>query len=243
MFTRDAHQEVTPVVLTQWMLLVFCAGMMNVTAFMGLGTFATHVTGFATLFGFHASAFRWGNAIAALAVPTFFLLGSIISGLCVDARIRKKRFPHYDYVMLICAVSLATACWIGHWIDFEVSPGYVHVKKNFIVLSLICLPSGLLNAALSHSSHSTLRITHMTGITTDLGRGIAEILSTEHMTAAHLAQERRLIRLRISTLIAFILGSVAGGFLFQKIEFNTLALPAVFFLYAAIHGRHAKSVI
>lgn len=241
MFTRDAHQEITPLILTQWMLLVFCAGIMNVTAFMGLGTFATHVTGFATLFGVHAAALRWGNALAALAVPLFFLLGAIISGLCIDGRIRKNKFPHYDYVMFICSATLFLAAWVGNVLDSNPDHLYVHIKKNFVLLSLICLPSGILNAALSYSSKGTLRITHMTGITTDLGRGIAEVMAAKKSGATNLAKERRQNRLRIYTILCFISGSAFGGFLFQQIDFNVLLFPAAYFLYASLHGRHAKS--
>ncbi len=241
MFTKDTHQELTPLIYTQWMLLIFCAGIMNVTAFMGLGTFATHVTGFATLFGVHTSELRWGNALAALSVPLFFLLGAIISGICIDGRIRKGRFPHYDYVMMLCAVSLFAACWIGNVKIFAVDQTYEHIKKNFVLLSLICLPSGLLNAAVSYSSKATLRITHLTGVTTDLGRGIAELISTRGTHSAHVDKEKRLVRLRIGTILSFVAGSTVGGLLFKRIDFDVLLLPAVYFLYAAIHGRQVKN--
>jgi uncharacterized membrane protein YoaK (UPF0700 family) len=74
----------------------FFAGALNAIAFIGLGTFATHVTGFATLFGVHLAEEQFANAWTALIVPIFFLIGAVISGLCVEARVRRKLVPHYD---------------------------------------------------------------------------------------------------------------------------------------------------
>src|SRR5690606_16288867 len=162
MFTKHANQKIDYFVAVHWLLMSGCAGILNAVAFIGFGTFATHVTGFGTLIGIHASEFRWGHAFAALAVPSFFLIGAIVSGLCVEARVRRDRPPHYDYVMYFCSFLLFLACVVGTNRNIDVVQTYLHVKKNFFLLSSICLASGLINAALSYSSRSTVRITHLT---------------------------------------------------------------------------------
>ncbi len=237
MFTKSAHQKVDKFVILHWLLMSLAAGVLNVIAFIGLGTFATHVTGFATLFGVHAAEFHFGNSVAALAVPLFFLLGAVLSGLFVEARVRRNKKPHYDYVMYFGASLLIVATILGSSKGYDELQSYLQIQKNFILLSLICLSSGLLNAALSYSSHSTVRITHLTGITTDLGRSIAEIISLRALKLAPTPHELQLVFLRSMTIAAFILGSVIGAFLFHGCAFYSLLLPAGFFVYAGIIGR------
>lgn len=239
MFTKDANQDVDTFILVHWLIMIACAGVMNAVAFIGLGTFATHVTGFATLFGVHASHFEFGNALAALAVPLFFLLGSIISGLCVEARVRQGKAPYYDYVMYMCSILLLIACFIGNVKESNPGVGALHLQKNFLLLSLICLSSGLMNAVLSHSTHSTLRITHLTGVTTDLGRGIAELISLR--TYRGMRAEVKVNLQRGLTIVAFAIGSLFGAVIFRAIDFSVLILPAVYFAYAGNHGRKLRS--
>ena len=226
--------------MVHWLLMSVCAGIMNTVAFIGLGTFATHVTGFATLFGVNAAQVQVGNALTALAVPMFFLLGSVISGLCVEARVRQRRAPLYDYVMYLAAFLLIAACVIGSLKDFDPERA-LHLRRNGILLSLICMASGLLNAALSYSSHSTVRITHLTGVTTDLGRGIAELISLRTLKIAELRKDLRMNFLRGFTILAFSGGALVGAVLFQWIHFKVHLLPAAYLVYAGGHGRRLKT--
>lgn len=235
----NANQEVGTVILIHWLLMSLCAGVLNAVSFIGLGTFATHVTGFGTLFGVHVSEQNWGNALAALAVPVFFLVGAVISGLCVEARVRQNKKPHYDYVMYGCASLLVIATGVWRLKTLEQSPSYLHLENNFVLLSLICLVSGLLNAALSYSSRTTVRVTHLTGVTTDLGRGIAEMISQKAHHVAPASVDVRMNVLRFLTIFAFTLGSVFGAFLFRWAAFGALLAPAMYFVYAGRHERKA----
>lgn len=217
----------------------FFAGSMNAIAFVGFGTFATHVTGFATLFGVHVAENHWGNAIAALSVPLFFLAGSVISGLCVEARVRRNLVPHYDYVMYLASFLLSAAVIVSATQGVDIAPTYLHLEKNFIVLSLICLTSGLVNAALSYSSRTTVRITHLTGITTDLGRGIAEMIALRFYGIQTSVVDMRMIHMRALTITAFALGSVFGAYVYLWAKFIGLLFAATYFIYAGRHGRQS----
>ncbi len=215
----------------------FFAGSMNAISFIGFGTFATHVTGFATLFGLNVASNHFRNAFAALSVPLFFLAGSIISGLCVEARVRRQLKPHYDYVMYFSSFFLSTACIIGTFRTPIINPSYLHIENNFVVLSLICLTSGLVNAALSYSSRTTVRITHLTGVTTDLGRGIAEMIALRFSGLKESHNDMRMNRLRALTILSFALGSVFGGYLYIWAQFAGLLIPAAYFIYAGYRGK------
>lgn len=236
-FSKHANEEVDKIVVLHWLLMSFFAGSMNAISFVGFGTFATHVTGFATLFGINVAQNRFSNALAALSVPLFFLAGSIISGLWVEARVRRNLKPHYDYVMYLSSLMLSLACIIGTFREQIIDPTYLHIENNFVVLSLICLTSGLVNAALSYSSRTTVRITHLTGITTDLGRGIAEMIALRFFGLKETQIDMRMTLLRALTIVSFALGSVFGAYLYLWAQFAALLIPAVYFIYAGYRGK------
>ncbi|MBS1958290.1 MAG: DUF1275 domain-containing protein [Bdellovibrionales bacterium] len=240
MFTKNANQDVDTFIIVHWLLMSLCAGVLNAIAFIGLGTFATHVTGFGTLFGVNIAGFHFGNAIAALAVPMFFLCGSTISGLFVEARVRAGKLPHYDYIMYACSALLVIGAIIGSSRTSDQIPTYLHIQHNFVLLSLICLTSGLINAALSYSSRSTLRITHLTGVTTDLGRGIAEVISLKLRGIMPEKVDLRLNLIRTLTIVSFAAGGILGAFSFHWVAFKSLLIPAAYFIYAGGHGRKIK---
>lgn len=240
MFTRHASHDVDLNIMIHWLLMNCSAGVMNAVAFIGLGTFATHVTGFGTLFGVHLAESNLINALAALAVPSFFLLGAVISGLLIESRISQKSVPHYDYVMYSGCLLLVVAGIIGYSQGLDEAQSYLHIRKNFVLLSLICLSSGLVNAALSYSSRSTVRITHLTGVTTDLGRGIAELLAARFRGEHASSGELKMNLLRVSTIISFSVGALVGAVSFRRWGFASLFLPAGFFAYAGSHGRKIK---
>lgn len=240
MFIQDSPHSARRRVLIQWMVMIFCSGIMNVVAFIGLGTFATHVTGFATLFGVHAANLSFGNAAAALLVPLFFLLGSMISGFLIEGRVRSNRSPHYDTVMFLCCLAMVATALLSHSSSLDEVQTHLHIRKNLLLLSLVTLTSGLLNASLSYSSQATIRVTHLTGATTDLGRGIAELISLFRSKDPKFTTELRLNKLRVATILSFIVGSLLGAILFLKVDFYVLWIPAAYFAYAFLHGRKAR---
>lgn len=243
MFTKHANQEVGTIIIFHWILLSVCAGFINAIAFVGLGTFATHVTGFATLFGVHLSQSdsHSGNATAALAVPLFFLAGAIVSGLCVEERVRQKKAPHYDYVMYACAGLLVIACFVGDVRNVAPTQTYLEMHRNFVLLSLLCLASGLMNAALSYSSKASVRITHLTGVTTDLGLGLARVLSLRVHGEPVSREETQPNLLRALTVVAFIVGGLGGAFLYRAFRFNALLAPAAYLVYVGHRGKSFRS--
>src|SRR5262245_5686229 len=78
-----------------WMTLAFQAGVLNIGAFLACHRFVSHVTGFATFFGYELTQPDNSHAFGMLVVPVFFLLGAMLSGWMVDLRLRLHRRPRY----------------------------------------------------------------------------------------------------------------------------------------------------
>lgn len=222
-------------VVAHWLMLAFNAGCINAGGFLATGRFVSHVTGFATLFGVERQQFGFWASLPILSVPLFFLLGVVIAGLLTDRRVRLQREPRYDYVMSLCAACLAAASLAGGGDHFGAFGSSFHLKHTYLLLALLCLASGLQNGAITSSSGSSVRTTHLTGLTTDLGLGLARMMTFSNGKVSF--EEVLANCLRLGTILAFIAGSAVGAALFSSLRFFGFLLPAAIAGYAAWHGR------
>jgi uncharacterized membrane protein YoaK (UPF0700 family) len=236
MFRHQADGKVPAAAYSHWLMMAASAGYTNAAAFLAVGIFVTHVTGFATLFGVHAAKGQVLEALTGLAVPLFFLGGALLAGLLVTVREDRGQRPHYDWVMAFSAlgvllpVLLHAAGWLGEFGALTTAG----LRGNAVFLASICLASGMQNAALSAASHHSVRITHMTGLTTDLGLGLARLIGGH-------TRERKPTWLRFGTILAFLAGSVLGALAAPRFGYNAFLLPALVCAYAAWRGRVEKA--
>lgn len=219
-----------------WLLLGFNSGFINAGGFIITGRFVTHVTGFATLFGVDFVRHGWNEALGILSVPIFFLAGAFTSGWLIDRRIFKGQAPRYDWVMGLSSAALFVATFASFVTRLVPFGDALSVKQVYVVLASLCLASGLQNAALTSSSGSSVRTTHLTGVVTDLGIGLATLLS---LPSAHerALSERRANRLRAATIASFTMGSIIGAGIFFRSQYVGFMIPAAISAIAAWRGR------
>ncbi|MBU6375186.1 MAG: DUF1275 family protein, partial [Bdellovibrionales bacterium] len=111
--------------------------------------------------------------------------------------------------------------------------------EAYVVLAALCMASGLQNAALTSSSLGSVRTTHLTGVTTDLGLGLARLVSLKKGDE-RLDAERRANRLRAGTISAFIVGSTVGAIVFSQAQYSGFLIPAVIAALGVVQGRKEK---
>jgi uncharacterized membrane protein YoaK (UPF0700 family) len=219
-----------------WYLLSFIAGCVNAGGYLGAHRFVSHVTGFATLFGVKGASGEWDQAIGILSVPVFFLLGVMVATYLVDRRVNRSHRPHYAAVMsLVCFCLLAAALggFFSFFGDFGSEPS---LHKDYFFLALLCAASGLQNAAISTASGATVRTTHLTGITTDLGIGLVRAFSNRKLFSS----EMRAARVRMGTVVSFAGGSALGAYSYMKFQYLGFLLPAglaAYSVFEALRGH------
>lgn len=240
MFRHHFDQTLDNWVVFHWFTLSFSGGCINAGGFLATGKFVTHVTGFATLFGVDITNNQIKAAIGILSVPLFFLIGAFIAGLLIDRPIHKGKDPHFDWVMGLSAACLFLAAGGGELQFFGgFSAAVVGLKQNYLLLVLLCLASGLQNGAITSSSGRSVRTTHLTGLTTDLGLGLARTLTFD-LKKNLFDKEARANYLRIGSILSFILGSGVGAWVFIKVGYKGFILSGLIASYAAWHGRKSK---
>lgn len=216
-----------------WFLLSFLSGNVNAGGYLSCHRFVTHVTGFATLVGVDVADSRFDQAIGIFSVPLYFLMGVMVSAFWVDRRIHLGKRPRYDLVMLFVFLCLSAAGVLGSLEQFGRFGDVLRLKQDYFLLALLCLASGLQNAAITTASGATVRTTHLTGITTDLGIGLVRSWYTSPESANH----RRSIRnnwLRLGSISSFLGGSIVGAVLFTHVHFQGFLLPAGIAFYSCM---------
>lgn len=234
MFKHRVDEDTPISVFLKWYILSFIAGNVNAGGLVAAGSFVSHVTGFATLFGVQIANRNWDQAIGILTVPAFFLTGAMTSAYLVDHQEHHGRRPHYDWVMLLVFMCLILVALLGGVRAFGVFNRSINLKEDYVLLALLCLASGLENAAITTASGGTVRATHMTGITTDLGVGLVRVLGSTRPRK----RERQANWVRMGTLVSFIGGSVVGAILFVNVGYFGFLLPAALAFYAFIQARN-----
>jgi uncharacterized membrane protein YoaK (UPF0700 family) len=197
------------------------------------------VTGFATLFGVDLVNHQQEQAIGILSVPAFFLLGAFLAGFFIDRPIYKNKKPHFDYVMGLSGLCLFLAASGGGMSHFESFGVLTQLRQAYVLLCLLCLACGLQNAAITSSSGRTIRTTHLTGLTTDLGLGFARLLTYKPRDVRY-KKEVRANWLRSGSIAAFVLGSAIGSWIFIRTGYQGFIFAGLIAFYAAWHGRKAK---
>jgi uncharacterized membrane protein YoaK (UPF0700 family) len=229
---RGRLDEVTPRVLFHWFLLSFMAGNLNAGGFLACSRFVTHVTGFATLAGIELASGQARAGIGMLAVPLFFLFGVMVSAYFIDRRLNIGKRPRYGFVMMLVASCLGLVILGGAFRLFGDFDLVFVLKRDFLLMALLCMASGLMNAAITTSSGAFVRITHLTGITTDLGIGVMRVLAMSPGDK-HYRMEKLANFYRAGNIFCFTIGSLVGASLFIRIKYLGFLLPFALALYAA----------
>lgn len=201
---------------------------------MACGRFVTHITGFATLFGIELAQNHWYKTLGLLSVPAFFLIGVITASFIVERRFHKSQ-KHYGLIMIMITCCLLIVAGAGTFNYLERFGHNSVVNEDFILLFLLSFASGLQNAAISSASRSTLKITHLTGLITDLGIGITHMI---YPYTAKLSKEKikRANLMRVGVLFSFCFGAIVSAFLFLKFNYLGFLLPASIALYTSFTG-------
>jgi uncharacterized membrane protein YoaK (UPF0700 family) len=207
-----------------WLSLAFQAGVINAGGVLACHRFVSHTTGFATTFGTEVAYGRMWAALGMLSVPLFFILGAMISAVLVDRRLIKNQQPHYAVVLFLMTVLMALTS-IGGVLGYFGTFGEPLVfTRDFSLLVILCLTSGLQNAMVTTAFGAIVRTTHLTGISTDLGIGVVRLISNDQLPQNR-KNEFRATWMRLGIISSFICGSTLSSFIYLSVQYWGFVIP------------------
>ena len=190
--------------------LAFIAGAMNAGGFLAVQQYTSHMTGIVS------------SMADGLAIGNFKLvLASIGSMVCFIA------LPLvFEAVLLVGFGMLGDK--LHHHMGLFVS----------ITVMLLCFLMGLQNAIITRISRAVIRTTHMTGIVTDIGIALGQMVywnrKVDKEDEAYVRANRDKLYLLSGLLIMFFLGGTIGAFGFKWFGYWATFPLAVMLIVLAI---------
>jgi uncharacterized membrane protein YoaK (UPF0700 family) len=181
-------------------LLSFVAGIVNVTGFFAVGVLTTNVTGHFAYFADNVLRRDYSGAWVFLVYILCYLSGAFLSNTILETGFRlapryAQTIPVFAEILLLSAVAF---------------PGFDAVHGAATATACILLfAMGLQNATVTRISNAVVRTTHLTGLFTDLGIDVSQLLF--YGRSAQRKQLITSITLRLSIIFFFFLGCMVGG--------------------------------
>lgn len=196
-------------------VLSFVAGIVNVTGFLAIQQLTTNVTGhFALFINDVAELELWKGTVYFLYIFSF-LFGSFVSGLLIELASKYKKLNIFVLPTLLeCSILILVA----------VLTGFSVLESPDVIACLLLFAMGVQNSFVTKISNAVVRTTHLTGLFTDLGIELSQLLfPNKHPYQKKIVST---IKLRLYIIFFFFFGGLVGGFLYTKIGFNALLVAA-----------------
>lgn len=206
--------------------LSFVAGVVNITGWMGLGVLTTNVTGHFVFLSEEIMNQNIQVAIGFVLLINAFLFGAFISSVFTEGgRYRTQKHLVSYIIPISLEIIILTAV--------ALSDLFLDTTENYKVLlaMLLLFSMGMQNALVTQVSRSVVRTTHLTGIFTDLGIELSQLIY--YKKSEHRGELRRSIFLKLMIISSFFFGGIIGALLYGTYELRTLLL-SVFILVAIL---------
>lgn len=208
-------------------LLSATAGLVNIAGFYSFTIYTTNVTGHVAHFAKELSEGNFYFAqIIALWMLLFFL-GAFFSNLISKAVAQKRPEFAYTIPILIEIFLLLCVGYIGQ--NYEYS-----IERDHFLAGCLLFAMGMQNAIVSVVSGFVVRTTHLTGLFTDLGIELSQLLFSSKNERSELHKK---IILHGSIVSMFILGGVIGGILHHYIGYKVFILAASLLVIILIYDN------
>ncbi|WP_156839104.1 YoaK family protein [Novosphingobium aquimarinum] len=184
--------------------LAAVAGGLNAAAFHEVGFFSANMTGNVSALSSLLAMGQWRQGLGYLAIVLSFIIGSLVSTLAINSGLRRRIGTIYARVILIEAALLAALGLARMALDRSAGVPMLIVGLAFLM--------GQQNAIVTHISNARVRTTHVSGMATDIGIGLARMLDILRGKADPAEHGEIMTRLSLhtGTVLSFLLGGIAG---------------------------------
>lgn len=197
-------------------LLSFVAGMVNVAGFLSVQRLTTNVTGHFAFFIDEVFKMNFSASFIYFLYFLFFFLGSFVSNFLIEL-IHKKDDRYIYFIPTLIEIIILIAIALGGAFLIEKSPNLIAIILLFAM--------GLQNALVTRISGALVRTTHLTGLFTDLGIEISQLIF--YKEPQQRSTLRGTIKLRFRIILFFFLGGILAGVLYPFFHLYELLIPAL----------------
>lgn len=199
-------------------LTAFTAGMVNIGSLLLFFSFSSNVTGHYAIL---ASEIVKGNYYQIAVVFSWvflFFFGSFISNLIVIHYNQKNPYLAHSVPLIL---EIACLLAVGFYGDFFYKETLTETE---LLLALMLFAMGLQNGLTASISNFTVKTTHLTGTTTDLGILFSMFTKKEYRDNKALRGKAKLL---LSIASSYLIGAVMAGFTYMSLKFKMFYVVSI----------------
>ena len=215
------------------------AGALNAAGFYAVGVFSSNMTGNVSSLADHLALADLTAAAPYLGLVAAFISGAAVSAVLVNAGRRRGMTHIYALSILAEAALLASLASADLWLSGAGRAAVLAYGLSFLM--------GMQNAVVTRISNARVRTTHVTGMVTDIGIELGNLLDltwcrrqpgSSHAEADYNAGK---LLLHGVTVLAFLGGGVAGVLAYRRLGPLLLFGAALLLLLLALPGIMGKA--
>lgn len=210
-------------------VLSFVAGLVNITGLLSMGILTTNVTGHFASFIQNVSQFKFFDGAIFLVYVCAFMLGSFLSNVIMEFFRHNKKLNVYLIPIILETLLLLLIVILG----------FNNVaQKSLLITCLLLLSMGLQNSFVTKISNAVVRTTHLTGLFTDLGIELAQLLFEKDGLKRR--EIKSTVSLRLSIICFFFIGGFVATvlFIYMNLRIFSLLLASLILILSLIYDDH-----
>lgn len=205
-----------------WLISAFKAGFLNSAGFLATGKFVSHVTGFGTQIGIALGHKDYFFGAELLVIPLSFIFGGVATSFILDRNYKRGECPPYFFIQGLITLMIGLVIYAGEGLEFDSTPFDKDNEYSFIeifILSSLCFSCGLKNSLVSWSTFGKIKVTHLTGLSTDIGLNLIRTFKQDFPHPRN--KEMRIVNIvRLMTFLCFSSGAVVSAILIPSIGYK-----------------------
>lgn len=197
----------------------FVSGVTNVAGVLAFLVFTSNITGHVANLAKHVVEQNFREVIVFFVWLLLFFAGAFTSTFLVRSLQEKSRYRAHTVPIIVEIVILFIVAIYGNHFYEET------LLEREAIIGAILFAMGLQNSLVSNISGGLIKTSHLTGLFTDLGAEVAELLHPK-TEASQVIKNKVIIRLTILTF--YFIGGIAGGYFFDLYNFRLFfAIPVI----------------
>ncbi|MCU7614590.1 DUF1275 domain-containing protein [Chryseobacterium sp. GMJ5] len=219
-------------------LTAFTAGTINIASLLIFLSFTSNVTGHYAVFAAEISKGNWSQVAVVGAWIFLFFFGSFVANFFV---INFNKISQYFAHAMPLFLEILCLLAVGIYGQFYYQKT---LEEAEYLVAVMLFATGLQNGLTASISNFSVKTTHLTGTTTDLGILFSMFMQKEYRKNPELIGRAKLL---MSIMTAYIAGAVFSGLTYYYLEFSvfyviSLCLMVVIgYDFYTIHIRHFKT--
>ena len=196
-------------------LTAFTAGTINIASLLIFLNFTSNVTGHYAIFAAELTEGNMGKAFAVFGWIFLFFFGSFLSNYII-INLNKKN----QYLAQSLPLVLEILCLL--FVGFYGENYYKNtLGETEMLVAIMLFATGLQNGLTASISNFSVKTTHLTGTTTDLGILFSMFTQKKYRKKPELVGKAKLLG---SIMLAYVLGALFSGFTYMHLHFKVFYL-------------------